>query len=303
MHAAVFLELIGSLKIIVQRAIAQDPGSGIFTFRNLPLGAVVLISAVLLEFFKKRLGGVLLPIVIISSVVFFISSFYLPPENHSYELAIGLGYVTLIVLLSTALAAAFSRDPGFGRIFTAFLSLSILTLLAGFLNTFSHIQKFHGRREADVAVVLGGGVLGPHTPSPDVKGRLDAAAELYRRGETRKIAVTGGTRRFHTYESEICAWYLHSIGIPDSAIITEDKTQNTIQQVVYVKEYLTQKLKMRNVVIVSDDWHLPRALLMCRWLNVKAKGYASRYRMSAQSELFWRLRESAGLQAYMLFGA
>ena len=71
----------------------------------------------------------------------------------------------------------------------------------------------------------------------------------------------------------------------------------------HAKRFLIGRLKMRKIVIVSDGWHLPRALLMCKWSNVKADGFASRYRMSFQAELFNRFRESAGLQAYMLFGA
>lgn len=281
LHAAVFLELIASLKIIVQRTIAQDPGSGLLTFRNLPLGAVVVIS----------------------SIVFLVCSFYLPPKGHSHELAITFAYLALVALFSTALVLAFSRNAGVERVFAVSFAVAASAMIACFLNTFSHYHEFRGRHEADVAVVLGAGVLGPHTPSPDLKGRLEAAAELYRKGEVKKIAVTGGTRCFHTYESEIGAWYLNSIGIPDSAIITEEKTQNTIEQIIYVKRYLIGKLKMKNVVIVSDNWHLPRALLMCKWLNVKAKGYASGFKMGLRAELFWRLRESAGLQAYILFGA
>lgn len=302
LHTAVLLELVGSVRVIALRTITQDPGGGLLNFRNLPLGAVVFISVLLLEIFRRRLTGILLPLVLLSSIVFFFSALYLPPNGHSYELAITLAYVGLVIMFSTALVVAFSPDAGFFKVSEMSFGIAALAMAAGFLNTFSHNHEFHGRHEADVAVVLGSGVLGPHTPSPDLRGRLDAAAQLYKKGEVRKIAVTGGTRRFHTYESEIGAWYLHSIGIPDSDIITEDKTQNTIQQIVYVKRFLIGKLKMKRVVIVSDDWHLPRALLMCNWLNVEAKGYGSHYKMSLHAELFWRLRESAGLQAYVLFG-
>jgi len=60
---------------------------------------------------------------------------------------------------------------------------------------------------------------------------------------------------------------------------------------------------MKNIVIVSDGWHLPRALLMSSWLNVNAFGCPSHYKMSLPADTYWRLREAAGLQAYTLFGA
>lgn len=303
LHAAILLLVIASLMIILQRAIAHDPGGAILNSHDLPLGVVTLISAVLLETFRRRLTGFSIPLVIIFAVAFLICSFFLPSKGHSNEPAIAIAYVALLTLLSTAVVIAVSGKPGIGKISVVFFFISLAAFIGGFVNTFSDRENYHGNPEADAAVVLGGAVWGPHMPSPDLKARLDAAAELYKKGDARKIAVTGGTRRFNTYESAIGAWYLRSIGIPASAIITEDKTLNTLEQVIYVKRYLMDKLKMKNVVIVSDSWHLPRALLMCKWLNVKAEGYPSHYRMSFQSEVFWRLRESAGVQAYILFGA
>ncbi len=298
----VFLELIASLQILVRRVTIQDAGSGVFVPRHFMLVGLVLLSAVLLEMLNRKLTKHLLFLGFISSLVFFSSSFFLPPKGHSYELAIILAYVSLLILVSMSLVIAFSRTPDPGKTFATFMGVAILALIAGFINTF-HYTQFHGTRDADVAVVLGSSVRGPHEPSRQLKARLDAAAELYRKGEVKRIAVTGGTRRFNTYESKIGAEYLRSIGIPDSVIITEDKTENTVEQVLYVKRYLIEKLKMKNVVIVSDSWHLPRALLMCSWTGIKAEGYASRYRVPRRLILFWRFRESAGLQAYMLFGA
>lgn len=291
------------MQIIVRRVVAQDGGGSAFAPRNFPLIGIVLISAVLLETQEKKLTGLTLFLTLASSLMFFGCSFYLPPKAHSYELAIALAGVFLLFFFSTALVVAFSRSPSLGKTFATLITILVLSLTAGFLNTFHYAPKFHGRHEADVAVVLGGSVRGPHEPSRELKARLDAAAKLYRRGEVKQIAVTGGTERFGTFESEIGARYLRNIGLPDSAIITEDKTKNTVEQVLYIKRYLIGKLKMKNVVVVSDDWHLPRALLMCSWSNVKAKGYASNYWMPFRAELFWRLRESAGLQAFMLFGA
>ncbi len=295
--------LIAMLKIFAQRAIAHDSETGILTFRNIPLGAVVLLAVVLIELFNRRLPIFPYILVVGSAFAFFAASFYLPPKGHSHEVAIVIAYLALLFLVSTALIAPFSSNVRVANILVVPVLISGIATIAGFINTFSNSGRFDGKPEADAAVVLGSSVIGPYTPSPDLKGRLDAAAELYDKDEAKKIAVTGGTRRFGTFESEIGARYLEHIGIPVSAIITEDKTENTIEQVIYAKRHLIGKLKMKRIVIVSDGWHLPRALLMCKWLNVKAEGYASKYKMSFQSELFNRFRESAGLQAYMLFGA
>ena len=303
MHIAMLAALIAMFKIFAQRAITQDSETGIVIFRNIPLGAVVLLSVALLEVFRRRLSMFPYFLVAASSFAFLFTSFYLPPKGHAGEFAIVIAYLAVLFMLSTALVVSFASSVRVGSVLMLLVLISGTAMVAGFINTFSKSDRFKGKSEYDVAVVLGSSVIGPHTPSPDLKERLDAAAELYEKGEVKKIAVTGGTRRFGTYESEIGARYLRSIGIPASSIITEDKTENTSDQLIYAKRFLIGRLKMKKIVIVSDGWHLPRALLMCKWSNVKAIGFASRYRMSFQAELFNRFRESAGLQAYMLFGA
>ncbi len=303
LHSAVLLELIGLVKIVGQRAVTRFPDGGVFAIRNAPLALIVLTSVILLEASNRKLTGLLVPMVIVSSMIFAACSFYLPPEGHSYKLAIVFAYLTILALFSTSLVITFAPSPSAAKVISVTTAIAVAAFIAGFINTFSRNDRFAGKTEADVAVVLGCGLWGPHTPSPDLKARLDAAAELYRNGEAKKIAVTGGLTGFHTYESAVGARYLESIGIPESDIITEDKTENTIEQVLYVKRYLMGKLKMKHVVIVSDGWHLPRALLMCEWSDVRATGYASYCKMPLEREMFWRLRESAGLQAYMLFGA
>ncbi len=295
--------LIASLKIFAQRAISQNLAGGMTDPRNIPLAAATLIAIVLLEAFRRRLHGLTLLLIIVSALTFFISSFYLPLASHSDEWASISAYIALLALLSAVLVAVFYKNPGVWRILAVLVVISVVALVGGIIYTFSQADVFRGNRAADAAVVLGGGVWGPHMPSPDFRKRLDAAARLYEKHETKMIAVTGGTRRFNTYESEIGAWYLRHKGIPAADILTEHKTLNTAEQVLYVKDVLMDSLKMKNIVIVSDNWHLPRALLRCNWEHIRAKGYARDYRMSMQSELFWRTREAAGIQIYMLFGA
>lgn len=302
MHLAVILALLASLMIFVQRA-AQNSGNGVFTLRNIPLAAVVAISAILLELLRRRLGQVTLSFTIASSVAYLIAAFYLPPKGHSHEMAIVLAYLSLGFIFSTGLAAIFLRHVRLRDAVAFAAVIGACATIAGFINTFAPIHVFNGKPEADVAVVLGGGVWGPNKPSPTLKARLDAAATLFKRGEVREIAVTGGAVRFGTIESEIGARYLRKLGIPGDSIMTEDKTENTVEQMIFVKRVLMDRLHMKSVVIVSDAWHLPRALLMCKWMNIRVKAYPSHFRMVLERELYNRFRESAGLQAYILFGA
>jgi vancomycin permeability regulator SanA len=295
--------LLATLKISAERAMAVDASDGILSSRNLPLAATALLSILLLEIYRMRLGRGVLPLVFASALVFVVCSFYLPFRSHSRELAALPAYISLLFLLSSGLIAALYHNVGIGRVLAACILVGAAGLAAGFMDTYVERDVFKGDPAADVAVVLGGAVWGPHTPSPDLKSRLDAAAQIYREGKVKTIAVTGGTRRFNTFESEIGARYLREVGIPAANILTEHATLNTVEQIRYVKHVLIDSLKMKRAVIVSDDWHLPRAMLMCRWQGVAAKSFPSHYNLSLHWELFWRVRESAGIEVFLLFGA
>ncbi len=299
LHAAVVLITIGSLKIAVERGIGHDIATNV----NLPLAIATLISVGLLELFRRRLTPSALALLSLSSFVYFASALFLPLRTHEQEPASILAYASITIILTIAIVTALSRRPSFVRISVAVVVVLLISTGIGIAYTYLPDSEFDGGRMEDAAVVLGGAVWGPHTPSPDLKARLDAAAHLFRKGQARKIVVTGGTRRFDTYESEIGARYLRERGIPASRIMTERRTLNTFEQVCYVKDVLMDSLKMKKVVIVSDAWHLPRAMFMCRLEHIKAHSYPSNYKMSPQAELYWRARESAGLQVYLLFGA
>jgi len=227
----------------------------------------------------------------------FISIPRTPIKNEASVIAYGV----LLLEMSAVVVSVFLRRGRVIHIFGAaafiFMGLSIL----GFLYTFTRSESYHGRSSVDVAVVLGASVWGRDTPSPLLRGRLNTALKLFRSGVAKKIVVTGGTKRFKTIESEVEASYLMRKGLNDSDIIRDRRSLSTSDQVDFIKTILIDSLKMRKVVIVTDRWHLPRVLLMCRLQGAKVKGMASDYKMFLPSELYYRARESAALQVYLFW--
>jgi vancomycin permeability regulator SanA len=65
--------------------------------------------------------------------------------------------------------------------------------------------------------------------------------------------------------------------------------------------YFTGKIPLR-VVIISDDFHLPRTIEMCRFFNINTDGLASDYNLSLEKLLYYRIRESFALVLFWLFG-
>lgn len=283
--------------------VAENQKNGIMSAQNFPLALLVLIVILFAELSSRRISKPGMLLLAIPAVLFLVSSFYLLPTGRSSDEASVLAYVALMLQLSTVVVIFSRKGVHLGRIIATFLLISAAFTLAGFIYTFSDGQASHFDSRQDAVVVLGASVWGKHRPSPLLCGRLDEAIKIFKSGLARKIIATGGTIRFGTVESEVQAWYLRENGVPDSSMITEHNTLCTSEQAAFVKSVLIDSLRMKRIVIVSDKWHLPRALLMCRWEDANVQGAASDYRLPILNELYFRMRESAALQAYFLFGA
>jgi len=94
---------------------------------------------------------------------------------------------------------------------------------------------------------------------------MEKAAELYNRGFAKYILPSGGANyKLPNYESE---WdYLKTIGIqlgvPEKAILKEDKAQNTFENAQFSWELLQKlSIQIKNVILVCKAYHSRRALL------------------------------------------
>lgn len=304
LHIAVFVDVIATLKIAASRAIVENLLTGVASPQNIPLFAIVIIVVLLAEIFStKKISDFFSLLFFITSVIFLVCSFYLPPVGESAEEPSVLAYAALMVQFSSVIVITSSKQPNIGKVMLGIIFVVVIFTSAGFIYTFSSGNTFPAGLNSDAVVVLGASVWGKHTPSPVLRGRLEKAISIFKSGAAKKIVATGGTKRFDTIESEVQAWYLKESGVPDSAIITEHETFCTCEQAEYIKRVLIDSLHKKNIVIVTDNWHLPRALLMCRWEGTKVYGVASVHRLLFAKEIYSRLRESAAIQVFILFGA
>ena len=115
---------------------------------------------------------------------------------------------------------------------------------------------------ADAIVVLGAQVAPDGTPMRQLELRLESALELWKQHPC-LIVVCGaqGTNEPDT-EANVMAGWLSQKGVPGSMLLKEDASKNTRQNLVNAKSLLPQSAK--NVVIVTSDYHLPRALSLAR---------------------------------------
>ncbi|WP_420413136.1 YdcF family protein [Roseibium sp.] len=123
----------------------------------------------------------------------------------------------------------------------------------------------------DAMVILGAAVWEGGRPSPSLLRRINHAAELYYKGVAPLIIGSGGLGKHAPSEADVMARELITLGVPASAILPENRSHTTLENSVLSARILRQQ-KAHKVLVVSDRYHLPRALLCFRSLGFAAIG-------------------------------
>ncbi len=159
------------------------------------------------------------------------------------------------------------------------------------------------RRQYDAAVILGAAVWSGNRPSPVLRERINRGFDLLKDELVQFIVVTGGNAPSELPEAEVARLELIKLGADPTRIVEETSTNSTVEQVIYIREQLIQKQKWDSFIIVSDQFHLKRALEICSFNGIDARGISSESPLGAQNLAFYHLRESAALILYWMFGA
>lgn len=118
-----------------------------------------------------------------------------------------------------------------------------------------------------VALVLGAEVYADGQPSTYLGARLDVAHELFKTGKVKAILVSGdGTP--HYDETSGMRNYLIERGVPAKRIVGDPSGFDTYDSCVRAK----QVFGATKVIVVSQTYHLPRALAICRAIGLEAWG-------------------------------
>jgi uncharacterized SAM-binding protein YcdF (DUF218 family) len=113
--------------------------------------------------------------------------------------------------------------------------------------------------EIQVAVVLGTEVLSGGRPSRTLAARVRHAAGLYARGRVRLIIATGGLGKRPPAEAEVMGRVLREEGVPDDAVVLEDRALNTWDSALFVT-CMAKRLGVREVLVVTDPLHCVRTV-------------------------------------------
>jgi len=127
-----------------------------------------------------------------------------------------------------------------------------------------------GVRPTRVAIVFGAAVRG-ETVSAILYDRIAAAAELYRAGKVRKLLLSGDNRTIDYNEPGAMRRTALSLGVAD-ADITLDYAGRSTYDTCYRAHAI---FGLSEAVLVTQRFHLSRAIALCDALGVRATGFAS----------------------------
>lgn len=164
---------------------------------------------------------------------------------------------------------------GLSRVFTAIRAISRLYIV-------------QNAPQRPIAIVFGAGLTRDGRPTTVLRDRVEVAAQLYFTGKVEKILMSGDNRFKDYNEPGAMRAFALELGVPEHAIVLDYAGQRTYDTCYRAEEIFG----VQEALLVTQNFHLPRALYICNALGIQAYGVSADlhpYRRSIR--LIWNLRE------------
>lgn len=139
-----------------------------------------------------------------------------------------------------------------------------------------------------VALVFGAGLTRDGRPTAVLYDRVAAAVELYRAGKVDKLLMSGDNRFVEYNEPAAMRQTAIELGVPAEDIVLDYAGRRTYDSCYRAKAIFG----VTDVILVTQAFHLPRALFLCEAFGLHAVGVSAdlrTYRRSSQ--IMWTARE------------
>lgn len=124
---------------------------------------------------------------------------------------------------------------------------------------------------AEVALVFGAAVYGDGRLSSVLRDRMDTAITLYELGKVKKILVSGDNQSAFYDEPGAMMAYALQRGVAEEDIFADYGGRRT-----YDTCYRAQNIfQIESTILVTQKFHLPRAIFTCRRLGLDASGVSA----------------------------
>jgi SanA protein len=156
------------------------------------------------------------------------------------------------------------------------------------IRAISRLYDLQNAPQKPVAIVFGAGLTRDGQPTAVLRDRVEAAANLYFAGKVEKILMSGDNRFSDYNEPGAMRTFALSLGVPDQAIVLDFAGRRTYDTCYRARAIFG----VQEALLVTQNFHLPRALYLCNALGIRAEGVSADlhpYRRSIQ--YIWNLRE------------
>lgn len=147
------------------------------------------------------------------------------------------------------------------------------------------------------AIIFGAGLRRDGTPTAVLRDRVETGVNLYFDGKVEKLLMSGDNSLIDYNEPEAMRQYAISLGVPEQDIVLDYAGRRTYDTCYRAKSIFG----LESALLVTQKFHLPRALFLCNVLGVKATGVESNNNYYLKrTRFFWNVREQfATFTAFM----
>ena len=152
----------------------------------------------------------------------------------------------------------------------------------------NHVYAAEAVPPARVAIVFGAAVYRDGRLSPVLRDRVETAVRLYQTGKVQRIVLSGDNQSEDYNEPAAMMAYALARGVPEVALQPDYGGRRTYDTCYRAREVF----ELDSAILVTQSFHLPRAIFTCRQLGVAAVGAAADLRTYHPRSVAWsRQRE------------
>jgi len=153
------------------------------------------------------------------------------------------------------------------------LILALLSLIAlgWYVRATTRPYRYHNPTivpDRPAALIFGAGVWADGTPTPMLADRVKAGVTLYHQQRIRRLIMSGDNQHPDYNEVDAMRRLAENLGVPPDAIAVDRLGLNTYASCTRAQ----RNFGYDRLILVTQHYHLPRAVYICRRLGVEAIG-------------------------------
>jgi len=125
------------------------------------------------------------------------------------------------------------------------------------------------------AAIIFGAAVYSGTPSPILEDRLQAAVDLYKAGRVDKLLISGDHGQHDYDEVNPMRRFVLNAGVPAEDVFMDHAGFRTYDTIARAKKVF----RVESAILVTQRFHLPRALFIARRIGLRATGLAADRRL------------------------